>query len=327
MDAAAVAAFCAQAMQDILPGAEVVPPSNLADKSMRIGSMALENMALGNLPFEVRVPQQNISMPLAAETKMLLWALAIAAAVAVFASVLLVVFASLLAERRSAFVSAVTHELRTPLTALRLHADLLADERVGSDAQRRHKAVATLRDSGTRLATLIDNVLDYARLERRRAPQNQAIAIAELCRREQQRWEQRLAQSGLQLQLSDHILSGEACVRGDADGLVRILDNLIDNACKYAQASDPAEVRLSMSCEGNTAIISLRDFGPGLPQGKLPKPGERSAEQAAGHAPGIGLGLELCRRLAKSMGGRLTLHSQDPGLQVELELPVCEGPQ
>ena len=42
---------------------------------------------------------------------------------------------------------------------------------------------------------------------------------------------------------------------------------------------------------------------PGLPQGKLPKPGERSAEHHAGNAPGIGLGLELCRRLAKAMGG------------------------
>ena len=183
---------------------------------------------------------------LAMETAALLWGFGrLAAGVAIIAAVSLVVVASLIAERRSAFVSAVTHRIThlasPPCVYMRIYCRRTRGRRCAA-SQRPWRPCAILEHA---MASLIDNVLDYARLERRRAPRSQPIAIAEMCAREQVRWEQRLEQAGLQLQLAPELLNCDCCLRGDADALLRILDNLIDNACKYAQPSDPAEVRMS----------------------------------------------------------------------------------
>ena len=316
MDAEATAAFCAEAMSDILPGARVIPAPQRRRGKLR---QDVEPMGLANLPFVVVSPSVDLALP--TETTLLLWALVIAALIALIAAGLLVFLASSLADRRAAFVSAVTHELRTPLTALRLHADLLANERVGENPQRRAQTVKTLQESGSRLAALVDNVLDYARLERRRPPRSERVSVADVIQRGVTPWQQRLRQVDLELDMTQVQASPGQAIRGDSDALLRILDNLIDNACKYAHPATPAQVDLSVAVQGRWVVIAVRDYGPGLPAGKLPRPGERSAEQSAGHAPGIGLGLELCRRLAKAMGGSLEVKPQEPGLSIQIYVP------
>lgn len=224
-----------------------------------------------------------------------------------------------LAERRATFVSAVTHELRTPLTALRLHADLIADPRVGGDAQRRDGAAQILRHEAARLSRLVDNVLDYARLERRRPPQPQRHDLAMLLPPLLPALSARLAEAGL-------TLAAEAppalAVRCDADAVARILANLADNAAKYGRGP----VRLTISASGGTVEIRLRDHGPGIAADLRPRlfvPFARSAEAAAGAAPGVGLGLALCRRLARAQSGDLRLEQpiDGPGVCAVLSLP------
>ena len=188
MDAAATAAFCQEAMADILPGAKLLAPRQLSPRDKK---RELRCRADAPGEFTLCGGGPDAGCTLDGGTAALLVALGIAAWIAVCSAALLVFFASALAERRAAFVSAVTHELRTPLTALRLHADLLANERIGADPERRAKAVHTLRESGSRLAGLIDNVLDYARLERRRAPCREPIPLAPLLEREVPAWQQR----------------------------------------------------------------------------------------------------------------------------------------
>lgn len=226
-----------------------------------------------------------------------------------------------LAERRAAFVSAVTHELRTPLTALRLHGDLLADERIGGDPVRRGEAIARLRAEAARLGHLVENVLDYARLERR-PPRPAMVALAELLDAVVPRLRERLASAGLSLS-AEPPPPGLRC-RCDLPAVERILSNLADNAAKYAAQDPSKEIILSVAVQARTVTIRLRDHGPGLDaaaRDRLRRPFERSAEAAAGAAPGIGLGLALCRRLALAQGGRLTFTAPDGGgLEVGLEL-------
>src|SRR5690606_171222 len=85
-----------------------------------------------------------------------------------------------LAQRRGAFVSAVTHELRTPLTTFRMYTDMLGEDMVESEAQR-SRYVETLRREAKRLDHLVENVLAYARIEDRRAEQRkERLPVSEL---------------------------------------------------------------------------------------------------------------------------------------------------
>ena len=223
-----------------------------------------------------------------------------------------------LAERRATFVSAVTHELRTPLTALRLHADLVADERVGGDPVRRAGAVQILRGEAARLSRLVDNVLDYARLERRRPPRLESTDLAVLLPQLLPALTARLSEAGMVLEAGT---PGSVRVRCDADAVGRILLNLADNGAKYGAGP----VRLEVAVAAGRAELRLRDHGPGIPEGLLLfVPFSRSAEAAAGSAPGVGLGLALCRRLARAQGGDLRLErpADGPGACAVLTLAL-----
>lgn len=311
VDGEALMAYLLPAVHSMLPNARLEP-------AYEGGDFTKDSRLLANVPLRLVVAEQPLAITPA--TRQLLILLGLAVLLAVVAAVYLLISHILLAERRAAFVSAVTHELRTPLTALRLHADLLSDARVGGDDERRSRSVDTLRHQGARLAALIDNVLDHARLERRRAPRREAVDVRALVAAEQERWRQALSGAGLSLGIE--ISADLPPLRGDHEALLRILDNLIDNARKYAAHSNESQVVLSAQRQGSQVVIMVRDFGPGLPAGRLPRPFERSAEAAAGHAPGIGLGLSLCRRLARAMGGSLQVSAADPGLQVVIRLPA-----
>jgi len=227
-----------------------------------------------------------------------------------------------LGERRAAFVSAVTHELRTPLTTLRMYAEMLAAGMVPDEARRR-EYLSTLDREATRLGRLVENVLAWSRVEqgRRRAPE--PTHAAAMLGRILPLLEERARQAGLTVTLD--VDPGAADVRAMADeaGVGQVLFNLVDNACKYADSGPNRRVEVSLLAATESGIsrrsgvveIVVCDFGPGLSAAarrRLFVPFSRPAQEAAGSAPGVGLGLALCRRLARSMGGTLR-HEVPPG--------------
>lgn len=244
--------------------------------------------------------------------------LAAGAVVALLAGVLA------LSERRAAFVSAVTHELRTPLTTFRLYADLLADERV--EPPQRQGYLKTLATEAVRLQHLVENVLAYARLERRRitAP-DQPQTIEQLLGPVLPRLVDRAAQAGLALDVRMTDDARLAEVRAPGTVVDQILFNLVDNACKYATGSGPPRIELSVALADRHVVVRVRDFGPGITavqQRRLFRPFHKSAQAAAHSAPGVGLGLALSRRLARALGGDLSLaHTTESGACFDLRLP------
>lgn len=245
--------------------------------------------------------------------------LAAGAVVALLAGVLA------LSERRAAFVSAVTHELRTPLTTFRLYADLLADERVAPP--QRQGYLRTLATEAVRLQHLVENVLAYARLERRRvtapdAPQTMEQLLEPVL----PRLSDRAVQAGLTLDVHMTDDARLAMVRAPGTAVDQILFNLVDNACKYAAGSNPPRMALAVSLTKRHAALQVRDFGPGIARAqhrRLFRPFHKSAQAAAHSAPGVGLGLALARRLARAIGGDLRLlRSTAAGTTFELRLPT-----
>ena len=234
--------------------------------------------------------------------------------------------AMLLSERRGAFVSAVTHELRTPLTTFQLYSEMLADDMV-PDANQRRDYLRTLCDESTRLTHLVENVLAYSRIERgRTAARREQVKLGDLMARMEPRLRQRAQQVVLELRMEVPAELADTLVNVDALAVEQIVFNLIDNACKYAApACTERTLHVDVEAEGTHIAIRVRDHGPGFAKAQLKrlfKPFEKSATEAAHSAPGVGLGLALCRRLARELGGDLVLEANEGGACFKLTILV-----
>jgi len=249
----------------------------------------------------------------------LAWACLVLAAAAVGA---LLWGAVSLSERRAAFVSSVTHELRTPLTSLQMYAEMLA-EGMAPDEEKRQRYLATINAEANRLGRLVENVLAYARIERKRhASRVETLPLSELLERIYPRLEERTAQAGMEL--SAEGFDGDSIVKADPGAVDQILFNLVDNSCKYAASAEDRRIHLEASFENGAALIIARDHGPGIPPqqaDRLFRPFSKSAREAANSAPGVGLGLALSRRLARAMGGDLRCEPNGKGACFLLSLP------
>jgi signal transduction histidine kinase len=231
-----------------------------------------------------------------------------------------------LSERRAAFVSSVTHELRTPLTTFRMYAEMLAKGMV-PDANRRQEYFNTLQREAERLTLLVENVLAYARLERGRRPHaDDQVTLAALLDRVGPRLKQRAAQADMQCELQLDQNAAHQEFTTDQAVVEQILFNLVDNAAKYAREADDRRIHVEANCNGKFIRLLVRDHGPGMKNGvwsRHMRPFGKSAQESAESAPGVGLGLALCRRLARELGGRLEIAGANgEGAEVELLLPA-----
>ncbi len=235
-----------------------------------------------------------------------------------------------LSERRAAFVSAVTHELRTPLTTFKMYSEMLAEGMV-PDETKRKSYLSTLCSEANRLSHLVENVLAYARLERGSARSRvERVSLGQLIERVKQRLDQRAEQAGLSVVVDADDQALGIVVHVDASAVEQILFNLVDNACKYAApTATERSIHLEAFSEGKLAMLRVRDHGQGISaEGakRLFQPFSKSAHEAAHSAPGVGLGLALCRRLSRSMGGDLRFDTRvKDGACFVLSLPVSEA--
>ena len=298
LDWPAMKAWLLEIVGDLLPQAELVPvaPKSTEDQAHLLAALPLR-LRSGPLTVGPDVPSPiRWILP----TAWLGVLLAAAAVAALLASVVR------LGQRRADFVSAVTHELRTPLTTFHLYTEMLGEGMV-SDPQQQRDYLDTLRAEASRLSHLVENVLAFARLERRRVNHCEPVTAAKLleCR---DRLARRVRQAGTQLLIEAAEEALDAVVRASPSMVEQILFNLVDNACKYATGSNDKPIRLVVEPWQNGVRLKVCDQGPGLPQTaarKLFRPFSKSAHEAANSAPGIGLGLALSKRLARDMGGRL----------------------
>ena len=302
-------------IKDLLPNAELSPtdPAWLDATSMVALPVRL-------LPGRVELAMSDPS-PLR-RSLIIAWACFLIAATAVG---IVLNRAMLLSERRGAFVSAVTHELRTPLTTFQLYSEMLADDMV-PDAEKRREYLRTLCDESTRLTHLVENVLSYSRIERGRASaRRETLLLSDLIARIEPRLRQRTQPTGLDLRVVAASEAAETQVHVDALAVEQIVFNLVDNACKYAApASKEKTLLVEVAVESRQVVIRVRDHGPGLSKEQLKRlfrPFEKSATEAAHSAPGVGLGLALCRRLARELGGDLVLESSDAGACFKFTMP------
>ncbi len=332
--------------QMLLDEARRVPQADLVP--VRDGDEPNPARMLATLPVRLVVDEQLRLAEAWSPIKISLlaaWICLFVAALAVAATLLSVVR---LSERRGAFVSAVTHELRTPLTTFRMYSEMLAEDMV-PEPEKRKQYLQTMRAEADRLRHMVENVLSYARLERgRRNGSYEQISVESLIGRVEPRLSDRARQAGMQLSIVASPQVSAVNLNTSVTAVEQILFNLVDNACKYASDADDRRIEITLDA-GTTDILvrrvgsdgqgcpsygtipakirlRVRDHGPGIPRRRLRQlfqPFWKSAEEAADTAPGIGLGLGLCRRLARDLGGRLQIaDGNEGGAEVSLCLPV-----
>ena len=216
-----------------------------------------------------------------------------------------------MAEERSQFIAGVSHELRTPLTAIRMYAETLAMGRATSpEASKQY--IETILTEGERLSRLVDNVLDFAKIEQgKRLYRFRRCSLQEVVRTAVQTLERPLAEQGfvVKMEIDDEVPDLQA----DSDAMMRAVLNLLSNAMKYSGKSRDIEVRLGL--RRNLAVIRIRDHGFGLPEIEQEQIFEKfyRAPQPDGQSvPGTGLGLTLVKHVAEEHGGGVEVKSK-PG--------------
>ena len=287
-------------VKDLLPGASLV--------RVESGAGDLLERRLASLPVRLVPGPVQVEVGRGAPVA---WSLGVAwgAVLLALVAVGFLLFGALsLSERRAAFVSAVTHELRTPLTTFRMYAEMLAEGMVTDEAQRR-SYYETLHRESNRLAHLVENVLAYARLERKRAPREaEPVELGSFLRDSLHRSEERAREAGMQLVLELEEALEAVHVLVEPSAAEQVLFNLVDNACKYARGAEDSRIHVRAERRGSRVAILVADHGPGVSRTdarNLFEPFSKSSERAAESAPGVGLGLALSRRLARAMGGEL----------------------
>lgn len=231
---------------------------------------------------------------------------------------------------KTSFVANVSHELKTPLTTIRLYADLLEQGRV-RDEERRADYLRTIGRESERLSRLVNNVLDFSRLERGTrqldcTDLNLAAELAAVVATQAPR----LAEAGLEVRIEEPG-EGLPAVRADRDALGQVLLNLLDNAAKYAAEGQLVTVSLVLDPAAAALRVRVADRGPGVPAAERERIFEkfhRLDQGLTAEKGGAGLGLSIARQLARAMGGELRcLPREGGGAVFELSLPLSASKQ
>jgi signal transduction histidine kinase len=224
------------------------------------------------------------------------------------------------AERRSNFVAAVSHELKTPLTAIRMYAEMLRDGMV-DDEDKRKSYYATITAESERLTRLINNVLEYSRLEQGKRETRLVVgAVGPVVRDAVAILEPHARESGFRLDVE--VEADLPPVRFDRDAVLQVVFNLVDNALKYARDAGDRVIAIRCLRDGDGVRLVVRDRGPGVAARHLTKifePFYRCEDELTRTAKGTGIGLALVRGLAETMGAAVSGYNvAEGGFEVAL---------
>jgi signal transduction histidine kinase len=217
-----------------------------------------------------------------------------------------------LARQKTDFVSNVSHELKTPLTSIRMFAEMLAEDRVAEPDKRRqfHQIIAS---EASRLTRLINNVLDFSRLERgEKKYQLAELDLAVLVAETAAAYRPHLEAAGFAFTCELPVT--RLSMLGDRDALAQVLVNLLSNAEKYS--GERKEITLRVEVVAGVIEVHVLDRGTGVPRGCEEKIFEqffRAHDSLASGIQGSGLGLTLARQIARAHNGEVSFKPRDGG--------------
>jgi len=217
-----------------------------------------------------------------------------------------------LAQKKDDFISAVSHELRTPLTSIRMYAEMLEKNWVRSE-EKLAEYYKSMRQESERLSRLIENVLDFSRIQRRTKKYTFTLGQINQCILDVvEMMQPYAAQHGFTIETD---LSPIAQATFDRDAVTQIVVNLLDNAVKYARDAQDKTITVRTGVEAGLILIEVEDHGPGVPHRQRKKVFEqfyRTGSEATRETNGTGLGLALVKKFTEAHNGFVEILSAKP---------------
>jgi two-component system phosphate regulon sensor histidine kinase PhoR len=224
------------------------------------------------------------------------------------------------------FVANASHELRTPLASLLGFVETLQGP-ARDDPQARLRFLTIMREQAQRMSRLVDDLLSLSRIEQHlHVHPDTPVDMVGILRH----IVDTLSPMAHDRQVDLNVTApAEAIVAGDRDELLRVAENLIENAIKYG-AADPAtqnrSVDISLTIQGQQVLLTIRDYGPGIAPEHLPRLTERFYRVDAGDSRakgGTGLGLAIVKHIVARHRGRLNIESKlGEGATFSMLLPL-----
>jgi signal transduction histidine kinase len=231
-----------------------------------------------------------------------------------------------LSEMKSDFVSNVSHELRTPVASIRVFGELLRHGRADSPEKVRRYG-EHIETESRRLTRLIDNVLDFSRMESGRKEYHfERARLEHVVESAVDATRVRLREAGFDVRY-EAPESELPALELDPDAIGQVLHNLIDNAVKYS--GEARRIDLRVYRENATAVVSVRDEGVGIPRDEQQRIFERfhRVQTSLVHdVQGSGLGLAIVQHVVRAHGGRVDVESErGRGTTVFVRIPLSNG--
>jgi signal transduction histidine kinase len=221
-----------------------------------------------------------------------------------------------IARRKDEVLSLVSHELRNPLSAMRGYVQLASRKPISSSGITVKDTLARIDGQVSLMARLVSDLYDLASTRRGQLPlHRERCDLAALTREVARRFGTLYPTLAIRTRGPDAI-PGEL----DAQRIEQLVTNLVGNAVKYA--GERCCVQIELATDGARALLTVADDGPGIPPEKLPRIFE-AFERGEEDKPGLGLGLALCREIARAHGGEIEAESelgQGTTIRVRLEL-------
>jgi len=226
-----------------------------------------------------------------------------------------------LARLKSDFVSNVSHELRTPLSLIRLYAETLEMGRVA--AEKHHEYYQIIRKESERLSGLINNILDFSRIEAGRKEYDfRETDLRELVHNTLDSYRYQIEQNGFTF---EERIDPVPALRVDREAVARSLLNLVNNALKYSQ--DRKFIGVHLYRENGSVNLEVLDHGIGIPpqeQQKIFEKFYRVGDPLVHNTKGSGLGLSLVRHIVEAHGGQVLVDSAPgEGSKFTISLPIA----
>jgi PAS domain S-box-containing protein len=221
------------------------------------------------------------------------------------------------------FLTLASHELRTPITSIKGYTELLLRNSDVTSTPRNKHFLEVIHQQVNHLVRLVNDLVDVSRIERDALPMhretfNLSSLVAKVA------YNMRLVAPSREIKLE--VPNTPVLVNGDRDQLQGVLQNLLENALKYAPEDTPVEVIISS--DGTEAVAAVRDYGVGVPKDQHTKVFERFYRATnAGSRPrnGLGLGLFIARSIVERHGGRIWVESrQGQGSTFYFALPLAD---
>jgi PAS domain S-box-containing protein len=228
--------------------------------------------------------------------------------------------------RKTEFLATLSHELRNPLAPIRCSLTVLDQTPAGSEQARRAREI--LERQVTHLTHLVDDLLDLARISRGTIQlHREPIELNSLLQRTVDDHRAGFETRGIACDLIAD--SAASWVQADGTRLVQVIGNVLGNAMKFTPHG--GRVTISLTTEGNTAALRVRDTGIGMDQetlGALFVPFMQARQALDRRAGGLGLGLSLVKMLVELHGGTVAAASDgtDKGTEITLRLPLALAP-